>query len=225
MHLTAFFHTLTVLVSILVSASSTNLDPSSSTADSPTVRGAMRFEYKRKTTSTTSSGSGTPVEAAALPIHAVRLGRALWPPHTSLRDSPLFPSQTYQFITAPVHQQTNTNRSLKRTRLTLFSTIPQLAQCHGNLPPPETLGNAQGAPFASLLDWCIRGPARCQCVYQALNQVYDIQCAMDDFLLDMVPGIVACHNHCDCGALIDRTTLERLAGAALTLARGRAGVV
>jgi len=47
---------------------------------------------------------------------------------------------------------------------------------------------------------------------------------MDDHLLDMVPGIVACHNHCDCGALIDRTTLERLAGAALTLARVRAGL-
>ena len=121
----------------------------------------------------------------------------------------------------PVHQQTNTNRSLKRTRLIHSSTILQLVQCHGNLPPPQTMGNAQGGPFVSLLDWCIRGPARCQCVYQALNQVYDIRCAMDDFLLDMVPGIVACHNHCDCGPLTDRTTLERLAGAALGLARVR----
>lgn len=101
MHPTAFFHILTALGSILVSASSTNLDPSDGTADSPRVRRAMRSEYKRFSTPTSSSGSGTPVEAAALPIHAVRRGLALWPLPTSSRDSPLFPSQTYQFITAP----------------------------------------------------------------------------------------------------------------------------
>lgn len=54
--------------------------------------------------------------------------------------------------------------------------------------------------------------------------MYDVHCALDDHLLDMVPGIVTCHNQCHCGGPADRAELEDLAHVALILAGARAGV-
>lgn len=147
-------------------------------------------------------------------------------PPASFLTFPLFPSRTHQFITVsytPANKTKQTNSS-RRTKLTPWSTIPQLLECHGNLPPPHTLGNAQATAFASLLDWCLRGPAQCRCVYHASTRTYDVDCAMDDNRLDTAPGIVACHNQCDCGQFIDRPTLERMASGALQLGRGRTGL-
>lgn len=91
---------------------------------------------------------------------------------------------------------------------------------------PAILGDPIPHPdaFGSLLDWCVRGPARCTCAWRVPSQTYSLQCDIGDHLLDTVPDIVACHNTCDCGEPDPGARLQALAAAALMLARIRGGV-
>ncbi|MCJ1362470.1 hypothetical protein MMC16_001573 [Acarospora aff. strigata] len=100
-------------------------------------------------------------------------------------------------------------------------------ECPGPLPPPQAFGNNNppGA-FATLHDWCVHGPADCKCVYRDASHDYTLRCALDDHLLDTVPGIVNCHNSCSCEEAEehDRARLQALARAALVVARVRHGL-